>query len=494
MPLPRYVELVRVSSAGQAARDTPADQRRALDALRISRPGVLVERIDSAVSGAKDSDDRADLARLFELAAARAFDELRIRHVDRLTRHPDPRQRAAVFGSLLDAGAVVVEASGRVIDPADEMGELDLHLQGWMASRERKRILERTLAARRRLAGEGKIQGRPPWGRTWDKRTGAWGEDRKAVEVYRRIFAEVIKGRSLREVAEGLNKEGTATPRGREWTPAHVSRLVRARSSTGVMEGWGHLFRIPAIVDEQTWRAALAALARNRQTRAGPPGHHPALLRRVLVCGPCGSKMWVQRGGRPGDVRSFYVCSTYRRATDPDCHRWHSVEEVDRAVRTAILAELRQPARIRAAAAAARKGAVDPLAEARREVERADLELRKLDCEEERLARLARRKLLSDRIASQQLAEVARLRNAAEVEKASALGRVEAIQNAQEAHQDARRSLDAIASALDRATPQRWLQFVREQFPPGYGVRLWPDGAIRVAGLWTATRKAAGML
>jgi hypothetical protein len=49
--VPRFVELVRVSTKGQADRDTPAMQRAALDRLRQMRPGVLVERIDSQISG-----------------------------------------------------------------------------------------------------------------------------------------------------------------------------------------------------------------------------------------------------------------------------------------------------------------------------------------------------------------------------------------------------------------------------------------------------------
>jgi len=49
---------VRVSSEGQASR-TAEDQRRALDSFAVARPGVLVERIDGAVSGDKAAGDRS---------------------------------------------------------------------------------------------------------------------------------------------------------------------------------------------------------------------------------------------------------------------------------------------------------------------------------------------------------------------------------------------------------------------------------------------------
>jgi hypothetical protein len=123
---PRIIELLRVSGQGQADRDTPADQRAALDKLREAFPGVLVERIDSgavrAISGAADFRDRPDLRRLKELSDARAFDELRVRHLDRLTRHDDPRERFVVYGLVADAGAIIRDASGHVIDPRSEVG------------------------------------------------------------------------------------------------------------------------------------------------------------------------------------------------------------------------------------------------------------------------------------------------------------------------------------------------------------------------------------
>jgi DNA invertase Pin-like site-specific DNA recombinase len=445
------------------------------------RPGVLVERIDmGAVSGA--ADVRPDLARLFVLLEARAIDEVRVRHLDRLTRHDDLRQRAEIFGRLLDAHAVIVDGSGHVIDPATELGELDYSLQTWMSAKERRRIHERTQAGRKRKAAEGQIQGRPPYARTWDKRTATWGEDHEAMRIYRRIFAEVIRGRSLAEVAEGLNRSGITTPRGRAWTPAHVSRLVRARSAAGVIEGWGREFRCPAVVSEADWREAAAALARSRQQRAGPPGHHPAMLRRVLRCGACGSSMWVQRGGRAGDLRTYYVCSRYRTAEEKACRTYHAAERVDGAVRDLILADLRQPARLRAAAH--RKEGGDPLAEARARVETADRELRILARRTENLLRILSQESVPEESGRSQLREIAQLRNAAEVERISAAARVDALSAAAKRAAGDGERLTEIADRLERAGLARWVRFLREQMPEGYGVRLWPDGHFTVSGRW----------
>ena len=196
---PRFVELVRVSSSGQAARETPEDQRAALDWLRGSRPGVLVERIDSTVSGAMDSDDRSDIRRLAELSRARAFDEVRVRHLDRLTRHEDPRERFAIYDIIADASAVIVDATGRVLDPRSELGELTWYFET-LHGLEGAPAGDRREDARREAPARGQwrlVSSKPPWARTFDKATGKWGTDEQQLETYRRLFDLVLRGRTL---------------------------------------------------------------------------------------------------------------------------------------------------------------------------------------------------------------------------------------------------------------------------------------------------------
>ncbi len=273
---PRFVELVRVSSAGQADRDTPADQRAALDRLRLQRPGVLVERIELQVSGAADPAARPDLQRVTALARERAFDELRVRHLDRLTRHENPAERFAWFTMLAEAGAVIVDAGGRVTDPRSELGELDYYIQTMVAARERKRILERTMAAKARLAASGRLVcSTPPWGRTWDKAAGRWGVDQVQIAVYRRLFDLVLRGRSLSQIADELNAEGVTTGRGRPWTRSAIGNFVRAEHARGIVRAHGAVIQVPPVVAAALAEAppALRADLERRLGRAtAPPG------------------------------------------------------------------------------------------------------------------------------------------------------------------------------------------------------------------------------
>jgi len=161
---PRYVEFVRVSSKGQAERDTPEIQRTALDRLRETRPGILVERIEEAggISGTKGLAERPDLQRLQQLTERRDYDEIRVYAIDRLTRAADPRERFAVFGMALDADAVLVDTRGHVVDPADDSGsgELEFYLHSFFAAREAKKIVRRTRDGLKRAAAKGRPVGR----------------------------------------------------------------------------------------------------------------------------------------------------------------------------------------------------------------------------------------------------------------------------------------------------------------------------------------------
>jgi DNA invertase Pin-like site-specific DNA recombinase len=411
-PTPRFIELVRVSGSSQAAKDTPADQRAALDRLRASRPGVLVERIEegaAGLSGALPLDKRPDLQRLVALAKRRAFDEVRVRHLDRLTRHPDPRERYAIFGAVADAGAVIVDAGGHVIDPASEMGELDFAFQTIVAARERARIRERTVAARKRLADQGKLQGRPPYGRTWDKVAGAWGENADQMKVYRRIFGEVLAGRSLHAIAAGLQADRVPTPgaslRGkgggnRAWTAANVGHLVKHRSAVGEARAYGNVLQCPPVVDRDTFERASKAI---KWTRAGRPplDESSALLRKIAICGSCGSPIWVVTGGRTDDVRLYYACRWRRTARTAECRRHHAVAQVDALAREALLAWL---ARDVVPKAGKRP---DPA----KALEAAEARVRELDQEEARVLRVARQ--ARPEVVEKVLAELAADRQAA---------------------------------------------------------------------------------
>ena len=111
-------------------------------------------------------------------ADAQAFDQLRVVHLNRLTRAASLRERVALFGILEDAGAVLMDTQGGLIDPKTPYGEM-MWVMGTRATADDHRsILNRTLQGRIRAAAEGgKPSGRDPFGYRWQpegRRRGTW--------------------------------------------------------------------------------------------------------------------------------------------------------------------------------------------------------------------------------------------------------------------------------------------------------------------------------
>jgi DNA invertase Pin-like site-specific DNA recombinase len=221
--LPRFVELIRVSTKGQADRDTPELQRRALDRLRERRPGIPVERIEAlGQSGAAPFDERPDLLRLLELAQAHAFDEVRVYAVDRLTRAYEADERWDIWKLVRKAGAVIVDANDNVIDPADRSGasEYRFFFEGQNAAAEHRKIGERTLAGRLRAVAQGKFPGGAvPYGLKWHKKASAWIELDDEIAVVREAFVWSEGGESLTQIAARLNANRVLRRPGRDGTP-----------------------------------------------------------------------------------------------------------------------------------------------------------------------------------------------------------------------------------------------------------------------------------
>lgn len=479
---PRYVEIVRVSTRGQADRNTPEIQRRALDDLNRVRPGVLVERIEAlGVSGALSFDQRDDLKRLLKLAGR--YDEVRVYAIDRLTRADDPRERAAVLGLIKDANAVIVDVNGRVTDPADELGETDWFLQSMYAKREHARILKRTLDGKRRALSDGKlVNGRPPMGRRYDRATGEWSIDPEGAALLRRIFDLALSGNGVNQIARLLTAEGVPTEKGLAWAPGTISRLLRERQAIGEYGTMGVTFPIPAVIDPETFDRVQVLIAGNRW-KSGPKNSVKGpMLRKLLTCSECGKTMQVLPGGKAGDIRWYYVCASRRDPSRPDCGRkFHSIPAVDAAVRSHLEAMVRDPKRLLEAAGMT-ETEEHPWAD---EAAAAERELLSLSRREEKLVRLATKGMVSDDVLDRQTTEIRRLRSAAERElQAAKLGADAAERRkADTGAFDAR--LRAIVERIDREPTEGWASLAAELFPrrPPYGLKLTPSGEVIGNGL-----------
>jgi DNA invertase Pin-like site-specific DNA recombinase len=473
--LPRYVELIRVSTKDQAERDTPEDQRRALDALRTSRPGVLVTRIETAISGAKAIAERPDLLELEELAASGGFDELRVRHFDRLTRSPDPDEQDRVSRMLRKARAVVVEADGTITDPRTLAGRVITMIKQEGAAEERRRIWERTFGGRKRKAGEGCLaQGQPPFGRTYDKTTGEWGIHPERADIYRRMVELCLGGTSLLGIADALNREGRLTVRGLPWTDASICKLLHDPAMYGTYSTHGYTFHIPPIVDEATYHLVRAKL-RSNNSLSGPRPKVFSLLRKKIICDYCGEPMWIQRGGGTPANFLYYRCS----ARSASCGGYHRLDVVDAAAMDTLRAALNDPEIIaKATALDAPKNAREIIL---REIAAAERELLDLDKQKEKLQRLYRKGLADERDLEKQMREVQRDLADVRTNLAVAKQRLVEAERATELSEGLIAAINELRASMESASQDQWRKLVELLFDRD-GVRLGPNGTLRLVG------------
>jgi len=314
----RIVQFCRVSTPGQHDRGTLEAQRQAFDQFMPRRPGTLIERIEhpGALSGALPLAKRPDLQRLQVLCEAKAFDELWVFDNTRLGRHADPRVQFAIWGMVADAGAIIVDVQGNVLDPTTDFDDLKYYFQAKASAEERKKITLRTAAGRRTAAAAGKKPlGRSPFGLSYDTKAKEWGIDKERAAVVLQMFELSAEGVSCKGIADRLEQKLVKPPRwptAKAWRTATIGEMLRSRIYLGekVYTVGGEEFRmdVPAIVPVDLWQRVQAGLS-SRVDHHGRPGSQRALLRRRAVCG-CGSPLYVLASKSRLPRRMRYICSS----------------------------------------------------------------------------------------------------------------------------------------------------------------------------------------
>jgi len=198
----RAALLLRVSTD----RQTPENQRAALERMAAVRGLEVVEVYEEVVSGASIRRDVLDEV----LAAAHRgeFSVLLVWALDRLSRR-GVLHTLGVIDDLARRGVRVLSASEPWTDVDGPVRELLVSIFAWVARQERERLRERVLAGLDRARREGKRIGRP-------KRLVRLDEDR-----------------ALRLVSEGLSVRAVARQLGVPVSTAQRAlRRARARAET----------------------------------------------------------------------------------------------------------------------------------------------------------------------------------------------------------------------------------------------------------------------
>jgi site-specific DNA recombinase len=464
----------RVSSKAQRDANTIENQLLVLRPFVAARNMKVVEEyLDDGRSAQTGKLGKRDgFARLLEAAKAKRFEVLVTAAMDRLTRTEDLIELAEILGPFQRLGVPIVSPSLGDIDLRTMSGLMMAMFHSQAAAEENRRRGERIKAGKlRAISNNRKPAGPTPFGFTYDRATGDWSIDEPAAELLREMIRRVANGETCVAIADDFIRRGVRAPgRGKPWTRGTVYRLIHTRYVCGewtVNKNTGATIALPRIVSDEEWNAAQVQL-RRAQRRGLNRTQHVYLLQSFATCGHCGEPIVIRSGVKYFNAArearehpSAYLCrgrmAKPRRCEAPIIY----TKELDARVWAKISERLAHPDLVRELAEVATARASDARDwSADAEGYRAHLE--RLTRVETTITLAYRNDRLSESVFAEQLEGVLRERKMVREQLATAEHASKANLSAKDRLRLASASLEALRSALPKATPEQRRSLLHE--------------------------------
>lgn len=323
-PLTRVAVYARVSSAKEAAEQSLEQQVSFYNSLIQSRVDWTLAGIFAEESGTSGTKDRPEFQRMMNLCREGKVDMVITKSITRWARNI-----LTTLESIRELKALHIDVyfEKEHIHTESADGEFILTMLAMYAEEESRSASENILwRIRKRFeAGE-------PWvlNRTYGYRVERWqylvepGE----AEVVKRIYSEFVEGKSLYEIAKGLNRDSIRTMYGGLWRKTTVTGILQNPVYSGdlylqktyrenfrtkkTIQNYGERkqYLVPghheAIVNRETFEFANARLKKPAHI---PPGEKQAnhLFSSLITCGKCGCKYYYRLRRRQG----LYICQVF---------------------------------------------------------------------------------------------------------------------------------------------------------------------------------------
>jgi DNA invertase Pin-like site-specific DNA recombinase len=325
----RAAVYARVSSAGQRDSDTIASQLRDLPAFVAAQGWTLAGTYvdDGKSAGTGKLGARGGFAELARAAERGEMDVVVVRHIDRLTRTDDMRERAEILGAFQRAGVSVATPGGGMFDLRSMLGELYVTLHAMFAAEERRKIVERTLAGKHVAATRGaKVSGPTPFGLRYDRNAKAWSVNELEAPIAAEVLQRIVDGESCAAIAAELDARNAPRLAKQPWTRSRVWDLAASRHLIGEYSAYrskGIKISVPPVVDVALFEAAQLAL-RSRRPHGLRRTKYVYLAEAIGACGYCGAPMRIRSGHAQSTNR--YVCANRRRGGSCSAPTWPIVD------------------------------------------------------------------------------------------------------------------------------------------------------------------------
>jgi DNA invertase Pin-like site-specific DNA recombinase len=216
---------VRVSTDKQADRGVSLEaQVEKIRAMATVHDVELLDVIVDAGESAKDLD-RPGMVRILEMVQSRAVGMVIVAKLDRLTR--SVKDLAVLLEQFQRRGVSLVSVA-ESLDTGSASGRLVLNIMVSVSQWEREAIGERTRDAMRHKKSKLEFVGNAPYGfrQAADKRHVEPEPGEQAI--LERIHRLRNGGKSLRKIADQLNRLKIRTRQGSPWRHEYVARLLKA--------------------------------------------------------------------------------------------------------------------------------------------------------------------------------------------------------------------------------------------------------------------------
>jgi DNA invertase Pin-like site-specific DNA recombinase len=281
------------------------------DRLGWTVADVYADNDVSAYSG----KTRPEWQRLLDDVKAGAVDAIAVWHVDRLTRSPVELEHVI---DLADRHGLKLATVTGDVDLATPTGRMIARILGATARQEAEHKGERQKRQRRQAAEAGKPNGggTRPYGYEADRVTIV----AKEAEIIREAARRAIAGESLSSISRDFAARGITTPKGGNWQPRTLRRLLASARISGRREHTPRATRdngtrplLGDIVADAVWPAIISSEDSDRlrailsdpdRQRFSSANGRTYLLSGILRCGRCGGAMC----GRPRSGVPRYVC------------------------------------------------------------------------------------------------------------------------------------------------------------------------------------------
>lgn len=209
--LPRFVAYYRVSTDRQGASGLGLDAQRQAVARQVNG-GELAAEFTEIESGRRHTNRPQLLAALDECRKNRAT--LLIARLDRLARN------VAFIANLMESGVDFVACD------MPQANRLTIHILAAVAEHEREMISQRTKAALAEAKRRGTQLGNPRIEEARALAAAAHRASRPAPEVQALMAEKRSQGKTLRAIANDLNRLNIQPTRGRQWYASSVRNLL----------------------------------------------------------------------------------------------------------------------------------------------------------------------------------------------------------------------------------------------------------------------------